>query len=130
MYRILVFLLVIGLYACSGNNKSDMVVGQYTTIEVNPEYDMGKVSKGEIVKVEIEVKNTGDYPLVIADIEPACSCTVPHYDEDPIAPGETSIIYAEMDTEKTGRGRISKPINITANTKPSTTKVTIIATVN
>jgi|SRR5690554_3287982 len=118
-------LISFGLLSCGGDNSSEMQVGQYTTIEVEEVYDAGTVAKGEIVHAEIKIKNVGSYPLVIADIKPACSCTVSEYDEDPIAPGATTIIKADLDTDRTGRGKVNKPITITANTKPSTTTVTI-----
>ncbi|MCO5268035.1 MAG: DUF1573 domain-containing protein [Brumimicrobium sp.] len=130
MKKILICLFLIALVSCSGKGDNEMQVGQYTTIEVEEVYDAGTVAKGEIIKADIIIKNTGKYPLVIANIEPACSCTVSEYDEDPIDPGKTSIIKTEVDTDKTGKGKIMKPINITANTRPSTTTVTIKATVN
>lgn len=122
--------LFIFLISSCNNQENDMEMGQYTTIEYKDTYNMGKVIKGEIIHAEIEIKNTGRYPLVIADIRPACSCTVPEYDEDPIAPGKTTIINAYIDTEKLSRGKINKPINITSNTRPSTTTITIKATIN
>jgi hypothetical protein len=123
------FLMLIGFGAASCGESDSYVVGQYTSLEVQEVYDMGTVAKGETIKVKIEVKNTGSYPLVIADVKPACSCTVPSYDKNPVSPGSTAIINAEVDTDKTGKGIISKPINITANTQPSTTTVTIKAKV-
>lgn len=131
MKNIVVLALVLfGLYACNGDSQqSEMVIGQYTTIDIQKKYNKGTVAKGELIKVDIKIKNTGDYPLVIAGVEPACSCTVSEYSKEPIAPGKTTIIKATVDTEKTGTGKINKPINITANTRPSTTTVSIIANV-
>lgn len=122
-----IFLGTLVLTACS--EQTEASVGQYTTIEYEAVYDAGTVAKGEIVRAKIAIKNVGDYPLVIANVKPACSCTVPSYDTDPVAPGETAYINAEVDTDKTGKGIINKPITITANTRPSTTKVTIKASV-
>ena len=122
-------ILSVLFWSCGGNEDSRMEVGQYTTIEVESIYDAGTVAKGEIIHADIKIKNTGDYPLYIANIEPACSCTVSEYDKDPIPPGKTSIIKAEIDTDKVGMGVVNKPINITANTKPSETTVTIRAKV-
>lgn len=122
-----IFLGALVLTACS--EQTEASVGQYTAIEYEAVYDAGTVAKGEIVKAKIALKNVGEYPLVIANVKPACSCTVPSYDADPVAPGETAYINAEVDTDKTGKGIINKPITITANTRPSTTKVTIKASV-
>lgn len=122
-------ILSILLWSCGGNEKSEMEVGQFTTIEVQDVFDAGSVAKGATIHAEFKVKNTGEYPLYIANIQPACSCTVSEYDKDPIAPGATTIIKAEVNTDKTGSGMINKPINITANTQPSETSVTIKAKV-
>jgi hypothetical protein len=124
---IVIALLTLGLLSC--DTKTEAEIGEYTTIEVDETYDAGKVAKGEIVEAKIEIKNTGDYPLVIATVRAACSCTVSEYSEDPVAPGEIAYIYAEIDTDKTGKGVITKPITISANTRPTSTKVDIVAKV-
>jgi hypothetical protein len=121
------FLLTVLFVACGEQDKA--VVGQYTTIEVEPVYDAGTVAKGEIIKAAIKIKNTGTYPLVIAEVKGACSCTVSEYEKDPIAPGKETIIKAEIDTDKTGTGMISKSVTISANTKPATSRVVIEARV-
>ncbi|MFA5574877.1 MAG: DUF1573 domain-containing protein [Brumimicrobium sp.] len=128
---ITLFMTALLLMSC-GNNSEEyaMQVGEYTTIEVEDVYDAGTVAKGTIIHVEFEIKNTGSYPLIIAEVKPSCSCTVPGYEENPIPPGESTILKAEVDTDRTGTGTINKPITVTANTKPSTTTLMIKATVN
>lgn len=118
----------LGLLSCGGG-QTEAQVGQYTTIEVEELYNAGSVAKGEIVEAEIKIKNTGDYPLVIATVSVACACTVSEYEEDPIQPGETTIIKASINTDETGKGVIKKPISVLANTRPSSTVITIQATV-
>jgi hypothetical protein len=126
-----VFLLAaisFGLLSCGGE-MTEAQVGQYTTVEVQELYNAGSVAKGEIVEAEIKMKNTGDYPLVIARVSASCACTVSEYEKEQIQPGETTIIKASINTDETGRGVIKKPISVTANTRPSTTVITIQATV-
>ena len=130
MKRILSLAIIsFALLSCGGEEKTEAQVGQYTTIEVLELYNAGTVAKGETVTLEVKVKNVGDYPLVIADIKPACNCTVSEFDREPIAPGATTIIKASIDTDATGKGVIKKPITISANTRPSTTTVMLQATV-
>lgn len=124
----LIFSSFLLLTACS-SGSSESEIGQYTTMEVAEKIDAGTVAKGEVVEAKITLKNTGEYPLVIADVKEACSCTVSEYPEEPIAPGETGTIHASVDTDRTGKGVINKPVTITANTRPSTTTVTITAKV-
>jgi len=128
MKRMIVFtVLILGLISCSSETEAE--IGEYTTIEVEKTYDAGTVAKGEIIEAKIEIKNTGDFPLVIANVRAACSCTVSEYSEDPVAPGEKAYIYAEVNTDKTGKGVITKPITISANTRPTSTEVKIVAKV-
>lgn len=129
MIKVVLFTIGLGLVLGSCNGETAAEIGQYTTIEVAPEYDGGTVGKGEIVKAKIEVKNTGDYPLVLAEVKGACTCTVSSFDQSPIPPGETTVIEAEIDTNKTGKGLITKSVTINANTRPSSTKVVISAKV-
>lgn len=129
MLKVFVILMSLSFIFFSCNGESAAEIGQYTTIEVAPEYDAGTVGKGEIVKAKIEVKNTGDYPLVLAEVKGACTCTVSSFDQSPISPGETTVIEAEIDTNKTGKGLITKSVTINANTRPSSSKVVISAKV-
>ncbi|MFN5911821.1 MAG: DUF1573 domain-containing protein [Bacteroidota bacterium] len=120
------FLFLI-LASCSGNDALE--VGNKTSIEVEPIYDAGKVVKGEIIEAKIRVRNTGVYPLAIADVTTSCSCTVPEKPDELVPPGEEIIIKAQVDTEKTSGGLINKSVTIVANTEPSTTTVIIRAEV-
>lgn len=129
MYNYLgIILLSAILLGCNGG-ADEGEIGQYTTIDIEEKFDAGKVAKGEIIDASFEVKNTGSYPLVIADVQESCTCTVSEYPEDPIAPGKTGTIKATVNTDETRSGNIKKPIKITANTRPSTTEVNIIAQV-
>lgn len=121
--------LLFSILVFSCNQQSDASIGQYTTIEYNELIDAGTVAKGEVIKKEIEVKNTGTYPLIIAEVKASCSCTVSEFTQEPVQPGDVTIIKAEVDTDQTGKGVIEKPITIVANTRPSTSKVIIKARV-
>lgn len=115
------------LFACT---ETEMVeVGNKTTMVVDPVFDGGEVVKGEIISAKFVVRNTGSYPLVIADVKGSCSCTVADRPEDPIQPGEEAVIKADVDTDRTSTGEITKSVRIVANTEPSVTEVAIKATV-
>ena len=103
--------------------------GNRTTMEVNPVFDAGEVVKGEFITAKFTVTNTGDYPLLIADVKESCSCTVAEKPEEPIAPGESAEIIAQVDTDKTNVGSLSKNLNIVSNADPSIVSVKIKATV-
>ena len=59
------------LVSCKGNESVE--IGQKTSMFVETVYNAGEVVKGEVITARIIVKNTGDYPLVIAAVQPSCS---------------------------------------------------------
>jgi hypothetical protein len=115
------------LTACGG--KEIVEVGNKTSMQVNAVFDAGTVVKGEIIHAKFIVENTGKFPLVIAEVKGSCSCTVADHPEDPIQPGQKGEIMAEVDTDKTSKGSLSKSVRIVANTEPSVTEVAIKAVV-
>lgn len=114
------------LLACGEEQKIE--VGQKTTMEITPEFNAGTVIKGEIIKARFKVENTGDYPLVFGEVRGSCSCTVAEKPEEPIQPGETGEIIAEVNTENLSSKNIVKSVTIMANTEPNLTVVTIKGT--
>ena len=115
------------LVGCSG--ETETIVGNRTTMEITKEFDAGEVVKGEFVTAKFKLTNTGDYPLVISEVSAGCTCTVASKPEEPVAPGESSEIVAQVDTDKTGVGSIVKTVRIVSNAEPSVTEVHIKATV-
>lgn len=122
------FGLMLLFQSCTGS--SEVEIGNKTTIAVEPVYEAGTVVKGEVITAKIKVTNTGSYPLVIASVSPACSCTIAEKPEEPIQPGEEAIIVARVDTDKLSGSIVNKSVNIVANTEPSTTTVVIRAKMN
>ncbi|MDX1446773.1 DUF1573 domain-containing protein [Lishizhenia sp.] len=111
------FLAMLFIFASCGS-ESGSIIGEKTTMEVQEEIDMGDVARGEVIEAEISIKNTGDVPLIIADVKGSCSCTVTDKPSDPIAPGESTSTIAKIDT-KNFTGNITKTVTISGNTKPS-----------
>lgn len=121
MKHALVLLLGFGLFGCGGSDKVE--VGNRTTMEINPVFDAGTVIKGEVINAKFTLTNTGDFPLVLADVKGSCTCTVAEFPKEPLNPGESGEILAYINTDKTGTGSINKRIDITANTNPHITQV-------
>jgi hypothetical protein len=115
------------LMSCQADNKVE--IGKKTEMKVDPVFDAGTVNKGEKIKAVFKVKNTGKSPLVISEVKGSCTCTVADFPKKPILAGETGEIKAEVNTDKTGEGKISKSIRITANTVPGLTVVHVKANV-
>jgi hypothetical protein len=115
------------LQSCNGSESVE--VGNKTTMYVNSVYDAGTIMKGETISATFKVKNTGTYPLVIADVKPSCSCTVVNKPDEPIKPGEEFAIKAEVNTSNTSSNTLTKSVRIVANTEPSVTEVVIKANI-
>lgn len=64
---------------------------------------------------EFRFKNTGKSPLKIANVVGSCTCTVPEWPKEEIAPGKTGVIKAKYDTKRVGS--FEKTITITSNAK-------------
>ena len=74
-----------------------------TTAKVTPsEINFGTFDKSEIKETTIEVKNTGDSPLVIVDSSTTCGCTAATYDKRPTKPGEILRVGIKMTPKDTG----------------------------
>lgn len=78
-----------------------------------PIFDAGQVDKGAEVNHDFRIRNTGDQPLRIEEVRPACGCTVADYDET-IAPGASGKIHAVLDTVDQS-GAISKGLTVITN---------------
>lgn len=91
-------------------------------------YAFGEVEAGAVVEKTFSFTNTGRVPLVITDARSTCGCTVADYPETPIAPGQGGEITVEFDT-KNKSGEQFKPVTLTANTYPSTTKLMLVGRV-
>ncbi|QFG54019.1 DUF1573 domain-containing protein [Chryseobacterium sp.] len=61
-------------------------------------FDFKDVKKGEKVKHVYEVTNTGENPLIISQVKPACGCTAPDYTKTPILPGQKGSVTLEFDS--------------------------------
>ena len=85
-------------------------------------YDFGTITEGEKVKHTFKFRNTGKEPLVISNAQGSCGCTVPKWPREPIAPGASSEITVEFNSDKK-TGKRDQQVTITANTNPPTTIV-------
>ncbi|MEJ8755729.1 DUF1573 domain-containing protein [Pontibacter sp. H259] len=83
---------------------------------VKQTHDFGKIAEGNLATYEFKVKNVGDQPVVIANVQPSCGCTTPDWTKTPILPGKTGVIKAVYNSA--GRpGPFHKSISVTSNGK-------------
>jgi hypothetical protein len=76
--------------------------------------NFGFVKKGELVKVEYDITNKGNQPLLITDVEISCSCTTVDYPKQPVAPGQSVKVIVNFDT-KTVYDRQDRTVNLVSN---------------
>ena len=89
------------------------------------QYDFGTVNEGEIVTRVFKFKNTGKEPLIISNAQGSCGCTVPKWPREPIAPGASSEIKVEFNSDKK-TGKRNQQVTITANTEPASTIISLV----
>jgi hypothetical protein len=82
--------------------------------------NIGKVKKGQVIEITWRFKNIGNKPLIIQDVRPGCGCTVADKPEEPIAPGEESVIKGKFDSNNQTEGSHNKMISVLANTVNTT----------
>ncbi|PJJ59634.1 DUF1573 domain-containing protein [Hymenobacter chitinivorans] len=83
-------------------------------------HDFGNVAEGTMATYEFKFKNTGNQPIVIANVQASCGCTTPDWTKTPVLPGKSGIIKAMYSSA--GRpGIFNKTVTVTSNaTTPST----------
>jgi hypothetical protein len=123
MKYILLLVIPFMLQSCGGSDKVE--VGQKTTMEIDTVFNAGSVVKGEVINAKFKVKNTGNYPLVFGEVRGSCSCTVAEKPEEPILPGESGEIIAQVKTDEVHTKLVNKSVTIMANTEPHLTVVMI-----
>ncbi len=89
--------------------------------------DLGQIPQGVPVTVSFEFSNTGNAPLIISNVKPACDCTNAKFPKTPVMPGQKGSIEVTFDA-KAG-GNFSKVATVTANTKPTESTIVFTGTV-
>lgn len=104
-----VFLTILGVLAIS------FAASAQGKLEVNKVvHDFGKLSEGPVATYTFEVKNTGNAPIIMSNVQASCGCTTPEWKKEPIMPGAKSLIKVGYNTS--GRpGAFNKTITITSN---------------
>ncbi|MDO5655674.1 MAG: DUF1573 domain-containing protein [Flavobacteriaceae bacterium] len=75
--------------------------------------EYGDVAKGADGNKTFTFKNTGDAPLILKLVKPACGCTVADYPKEPLAPGESGTIKVGYNTNTVGA--FNKTIEVHSN---------------
>ncbi|OGX88813.1 DUF1573 domain-containing protein [Hymenobacter coccineus] len=91
-------------------------------------HDFGAVPEGTMAAHEFRFKNTGNQPVVIANVQASCGCTTPDWTKTPVLPGKSGIVRAVYSSA--GRpGVFSKTVTVTSNAAEPSHVLTIKGTV-
>jgi hypothetical protein len=100
-----------------------------TTVEVDKTmHDFGNIQTGKRYPAVFQIKNTGNYPLIISQVSTSCGCTAAEWEKKPIEPGKTTEIKAIMNPEE--EGYFNKTIEVFCNIKESPLKLITSGTAN
>jgi hypothetical protein len=77
--------------------------------------DYGTIEHNADGNRQFKFKNTGKEPLIIANCQGSCGCTVPTWPKEPIKPGATAVIDVKYATDRVGS--FEKTITVTSNAK-------------
>ena len=111
-YLIAVFFIVQSLF-CIAQPK--LVVSDWKK-------NFGFVKQGEIVKIDYDIRNKGNQPLMINDVEVSCSCTRVEYPTQPILPNQPVKVRVFFDT-KSAYYRQDRIVYLITNDPASPTKL-------
>lgn len=76
-------------------------------------HDFGVVKQNNPATYSFEVKNDGNAPLFITNVEPSCGCTTPDWTKTPIQPGKTGFIKATFNAAD--KGPFNKSVYVKSN---------------
>lgn len=85
--------------------------------------DFGELSVGVSQQRIVNLKNTGNKPLIVQDVVVSCGCTKVKYPQTPIMPGETGEVVVSYDPDK--KGGFHKTVTLYCNAKQSPLKLSI-----
>ncbi len=72
---------------------------EQTEIEVEEQVHVfERIKEGDKARHTYKVKNIGDKPLFIANVQVSCGCTAPEFSKDPVLPGQIGEVTLEFNS--------------------------------
>lgn len=84
--------------------------------------DLGNIEFGGKAITTVQVKNTGDKPLILSDVKASCGCTVPEWPKAPIAPGSSADMTVQYTTTRKA-GPFNRTLTINSNAQTEARKI-------
>jgi len=120
--RILIYITILAIFGTSCNsgarkdNIENITNGKPVITFDQLEYDFGRIIEGEKVACVFRFKNSGDGDLIINSATTSCGCTVPRFEDKPIAPGGEGTMEVVFDSSHRN-GLQTKTITVRSNAK-------------
>jgi uncharacterized membrane protein len=80
------------------------------------------LTPGEKQEVDVSFTNTGDAPLILANVRACCGTTVDSWPNEPIMPGKEGVIKVSFRLNHRAQ-RISRTVTITSNNSENSTSI-------
>lgn len=91
--------------------------------------DFGTVKKGETKTIQFRFRNTGDKPLIVADVVAGCGCTVPEFTREAVQPGKEGFVKAAFNSNGQPP-TVHKTITVATNTRKQLDTIGFIGEIN
>ena len=76
-------------------------------------FEFGDLTQNVPAKATFTVTNNSTEPMLLKEVKPTCGCTVAAYNQDPILPGESTVITTTYNAKK--EGSFHKTIKVLTN---------------
>lgn len=94
---------------------------------VEEKHDFGKIPQGKPVTTLFEFTNVGEQPLIIANVQPTCGCTIADFTKTPVKKGEKGTIKITYNAAVISP--FNKSITVTSNAATPTKIINIVGEV-
>ena len=116
MRNIELLLIMIILSACKSNTGKMDVRASFP----EEEYNFGVLEYKNPAKHRFKVRNNGESPLIISNVETSCGCTVPEWTKKPIKPGKEGEINITYESDFPGQFRKTITVFYNGASSPDT----------
>lgn len=91
-------------------------------------HDFGSIPQNKPASYDFKFSNTGDAPIIITEVKPACGCSVAEFTRTPIKPGDSGVITVTYNAAATGP--FTKQFTVKSNTKTPIKTLTVKGSVD
>ena len=107
-----------------GSKRSASTDAKQTTVSLSErEVQFGSFPMREKKERKVTLKNTGDAPLVVHDVDTSCGCTRVEYSQRPVRPGEETTLLIVYEADEAGHFR--KTVDVYCNTADAPLRISV-----